>query len=461
MAIRHSQEIALSARLAATNVLLSVERGRSTLAAAIERARPQVEDARDTALLMELASGVTRWRAELDARLVPHLRHSLDTLAPEVRAILRLAAYQLHHLDRVPDHAIVNESVELTRTLGQPRAAGFVNAVLRNLIRARNGKNPLPKRPVDGAYANAAVEYLSITLSHPRWLVERWLTRFGFDACERWCQFNNTAPDVTLRPIGTTAAALVARLEAEGLEASLGRYVTGAVRIGAGVFGKLPPDVRDDVLIQDEGSQLVACAAGATAGERVLDVCAAPGGKTLILASGVGASGLIVAADRRAPRVKLLRETLKSRPGLVFVLAVDAIKGLPFSDTFDRVLLDAPCSGLGTIRRDPDIKWNRAEADLSRFAQAQTAMIANAARTVRPGGSLIYSTCSSEPEENEAVVDAFLAANSDFSLAPLALGGECGHATGVLDPLGRMRTWPFEHGLDAFFAARLVRRNAA
>lgn len=450
-----------SPRLAAARALVSLERGRSTLAAEIEAARPGMGDPRDAALLMELASGATRWQAELDARLAPHLRRPLDTLAPEVRAILRLAAYQLHHLDRVPDHAIVHESVELTRALGRARAAGFVNAVLRNLIRRRGKIDALPPRPRDTADRDAALTYLSITLSHPRWLVSRWLDRVGFDATERWCQFNNRPPDIALRAIGLDGQTLINRLRQDGVEASAGAYVASAVRIPGGAFGKLSPKIRQHVLIQDEASQLVALTAGVRSGERVLDVCAAPGGKTIVLASALEPGGVIVAADRRPARVRLLRATLAHAGVRAPVVALDALGPLPFADRFDRVLLDAPCSGLGTIRRDPDIKWNRQESDLLRYASAQRAMIAHAAKVVRPGGSLIYSTCSSEPDENERVVEAFLASHPEFSLAPLADPGAAPDSPPVLDEGGRLHTWPFKHDLDAFFAARLVRRNAA
>ena len=450
-----------SARLSAARALVALERGHTTLAAEIEKARSEISDPRDSALLMELASGVTRWQAELDARLSPQVRRPFDTLGPEVRAILRLAAYQLHHLDRIPDHAIVNESVELTRALGRPRAAGFVNAVLRNMIRARGKADLLPKRPGDMSARQAAIDYLSITLSHPRWLVERWLDRVGLDACERWCRFNNTSPEITLRPIGIESDALVSQLKAADIDASAGHFVIDAVRIPAGSFAKFPAGLKHQVLIQDEASQLVASVTGAASGERILDVCAAPGGKTIVLAGAVGPDGHIVAGDRRPSRVRLLRSTLAHAGINVPVLALDALTGLPFTDSFDRVLLDAPCSGLGTIRRDPDIKWNREESDLIRFASAQRAMIAHAAAVVRPGGSLIYSTCSSEPDENERVVEAFLASNSAFSLAPLTPGADCPAAATALDDRGRLHTRPFEHGLDAFFAARLVRREAA
>ena len=451
-----------SPRLAAARALVALERGRNTLTGELERERPDVTDPRDIALLMELTSGVTRWRAALDARLAVHVRRPLDELVPEIRAILRLAAYQLHHLDRIPDHAIVNESVELARSMGQPRAAGFVNAVLRNLIRGRHGKSGLPERPADTQDRDKALDYLSIALSHPRWLAARWLDRVGFDACERWCQFNNAPPDVTLRAVGSTDdVALRAALNDAGIEASSGEYVTTAVRVPAGALGKIPADVRRQILIQDEASQLVACAAGTIAGDRVLDVCAAPGGKTVMLAQAAGSTGAVIAADRRASRVRILKKTLAHAGVVAPVLALDALTGLPFADRFDRVLLDAPCSGLGTIRRDPDIKWNRQETDLQRFADAQLTMLGHAAGVVRPGGSLIYSTCSSEPDENEAVVDSFLASHADFALVPLEFGADCPNPGRVMDDRGCLRTRPFAHGLDAFFAARLVRRNAA
>jgi 16S rRNA (cytosine967-C5)-methyltransferase len=450
-----------AARLAAIRVLAALEGGRTTLATEVERERPELADRRDHALFLELAAGATRWRAELDARLAPHLHHPLDELAPELRAILRLAAYQLHHLSRIPAHAIVHESVEAARALRQSKATGFVNGVLRSLVRARRRPDGLPARPPDSGNREAALDYLSITLSHPRWLVARWLDRVGFDACERWCQFNNASPEPAVRPLHEGAAALIARLKDEGVDGSPGRFVAEAVRLPAGSLGRLSPATRRALLIQDEGSQLVASLAGARPGERVLDACAAPGGKTIILAAGVGPGGLVVAGDRRRARVALLRATLANAGVAAPVLALDVEAGLPFLAIFDRVLLDAPCSGLGTIRRDPDIKWRRQPEDLAALAAAQAAMLARAAEAVRPGGELIYATCSSEPEENDEIVDGLLASSSKFAPAPFGAALPGTDAARAIDERGRLRTWPFEHGLDAFFAARLVRREAA
>jgi 16S rRNA (cytosine967-C5)-methyltransferase len=457
------------ARLAAVRVLVALDAGRTTMAAELERERPELADRRDQALFLELAAGTTRWRAALDARLGAHARRPLAELAPELRAILRLATYQLHHLDRIPEHAIVHESVEAARALGQARATTFVNAVLRNMIRARGQKSPLPPRPAAGAHVETdteqdterALDYLSVTLSHPRWLVARWLARVGFEACERWCLFNNASPDIAVRLIDGDSAQLMALLGEHGIEAVPSRYVPGAVLLRAGGLGRLPPDFRQRLIVQDEGSQLVGRLAGGAAHDRVLDVCASPGGKTLMLAQAVAPGGVVIAGDVRPARVALLRATLERGRIPARVLALDAAADLPFGPVFDRVLLDAPCSGLGTLRRDPDIKWKRRPEDLTRFAAAQHAMIAHAAACVRPGGALIYATCSSEPEENDEVVRMFLEQTPAFELGVLETGAALPDAVAALDAQGVLHSSPPAHALDAFFAAMLVRRPAA
>jgi 16S rRNA (cytosine967-C5)-methyltransferase len=439
---------------------VAVERGRTTLAAEVERERPDLPDRRDRALYLDLTAGTLRWQAAIDARLGACLHRPLDTLAPEVRAVLRLGVYQIHYLDRVPPHAIVYESVDVTRALGQVRAAGFVNGVLRSLLRARARPGVLPVRPVDSRDLDAALAYLSITLSHPRWLVARWLDREGFDACERWCRANNAPPEVTVRPLDTAPEVMIARLRQHHVDARPATFAPGAIRLAAGGLGRLDAATRDALLVQDEASQLVACLAGTAPGERVLDACAAPGGKTAILAAAAGPAGLVVAGDRRPARIALLRATLARARAGALVVALDAEAGLPFGPVFDRVLLDAPCSGLGTLRRDPDIKWRLRPEHLPRLATAQAAMLRHAADAVRPGGTLVYATCSSEPDENDEVVDRFLAGAPHFRAEPFSAGPAPG-ARETIDDRGRLRTRPFAHGLDAFFAARLVRREGA
>jgi 16S rRNA (cytosine967-C5)-methyltransferase len=447
-------------RSAAVRVLIALERGRTTLASEVERGREALAAQRDRALLLELAAGTLRWRNELDAVLAGHSQRPVADLDVAVRAVLRLGVYQIRHLDRVPDHAVVHQSVELVRALGRPRAAGFVNAVLRSVLR-RPGVPQLPRRPRPGAAVHDQLAYFTITLSHPEWLAQRWLSRHGFEQAEAWCLFNNRAPDVTVRNTGSASTGeILAELAAAGVDATGGRVVRDAIRLPAGALGRLPGHLRGQLHVQDEGSQLVALAVDAHPGDRVLDACAAPGGKTTVLARAMEGRGLIVAADARPSRVRLLRAML-ARAGVdAGVVLIDLMRRLPFQASFDRVLVDAPCSGVGTLGRDPDLKWSRSAEDLGRFADAQRTMIAHAAEAVRPGGRLVYATCSSEPDENERVVDAFLGGDARFTLEPIgSVPGTTG--TDWIDERGCLRTLPFRDGLDAYFAARLVRRRNA
>jgi len=449
------------ARFAAVNVLLAVERGRTTLAAEIERARRDLEDARDRALVIELATGTLRWQARLDALLAQCSRRPLDNIAPEVRAIVRVSAYQLDHLTRIPAHAILNDAVELTRALGTPRAAGFVNAVLRSFVR-RRAKLSLPARPPADADAKARISYLATTMSHPAWLVTRWLDRYGFDATERWCEFNNATPSMSVRSTGRLGVTdIIAALQAAGIDAHPAPHVADAIRLAPGALGRIPGALEAEILVQDEASQILAHSVGAQPGERVLDLCAAPGAKTLVLSQDLDDRGLLVAADYRRSRVRLLAATLERMSVQAAVVALDARRPLPFGPVFDRVFVDAPCSGLGVVSRDPDLKWAREASELPAFARAQTTILRSAADAVRPGGTLVYATCSSEPEENERVVEAFRGADERFSRERAVPGPLVRNGPSFVDAAGHLRTLPFRDGLDAFFAAVLVRRKGA
>jgi 16S rRNA (cytosine967-C5)-methyltransferase len=446
-----------SVRLAAARVLVAVERGRTTLAAEIERGRADLGMARDRGLLLELVAGTLRWQNALDAQLNACSRRPMARIDPHVRATLRIAAYQLLELERVPDHAAVHEAVETVKALGLARAAGFVNAVLRALV--RTATPPLPARPATVEDRRAALEYLSVALSHPRWLVDRWLDRYGFDATETWCRFNNDAPEVSIRPAaGHSAEGVLGRLLDSGIAATRGHVLPDVIRLPAGSFGRLDSDIRALVTVQDEGSQLVARAVGARPGERVLDVCAAPGGKTVVLGTAMRGKGLLVASDVRPNRVALLRASISRAALPASLVALDATSTLPFSPVFDRVLVDVPCSGLGTLRRDPDLKWSRRAGDLPALAANALRILEQASQVVRPGGRLVYATCSSEPDENEAVVESFLARNETFAAASFEFGNEGSEAGRVIDARGFLRTLPFRDGLDAYFAAALARR---
>lgn len=445
------------ARLAAFEALRRAhgERGGGQdLASALATARRIARDPRDRALATELALGVERWRSSLDATITAVSHRGTDDIDFAALLALRLAIFQLRHLTRTPAHAVVDDAVELAKQGGAARAAGFVNGVLRRLL--RDGVDVgLPPRPADTADAETWVTYLAVSLSHPAWLVRRWIDRHGRQNAEAWARFNNAAAPLTLR-INTrrvTADAVRARLETEGIAtARAGHAPHALVPIEGNPFATSLID-EGAVAIMDESSQLVGALAASVLGGVVLDACAAPGGKTLILACDRAREGMLIAADRRPRRITLLRRTL-GRLGLgdVPVVAHDVSRGVPFT-RLDGVLVDAPCSGLGTIRRDPDIRWRRREEDLPALASAQVEMLAQAAIALAPGGRVVYATCSSEPDENERVVEAFLARHPAFRRDR----PEDPRFAPFLDDRGDFRTLPFRDGLEAFYASVLTR----
>lgn len=445
------------ARVAAYDALQALTAARVDLPAALARSRERLPDARDRALAADIVTGTLRWQRRLDHLIEQFARRPLAKVDPAVLIILRGSVYQLLHLDRVPASAVVDDAVDLTRYAGKASAAGFTNAVLRALLRERH-RLPLPPRPASADPA-AARAYLGITHSHPEWLVDRWLDRYGLEASERWVRFNNETPRLTLRAntLRARREAIAAALAAHGIDTMPTRYAPDGLIVTSG--NPLAAPVAGAFQVQDEASQLVALTVGAQPGERILDLCASPGGKTLALAADMHDRGLLAACDVRPARVRLLRDTVRAGgAGCVRLVRVPVSGALPFTGGFDRVLVDAPCSGLGTIRRDPDIRWRRTEGDLAAFARDQLALVERAADVVRPGGRLVYATCSSEPEENEAVVDALLARRPDFARLDLRNAGPPAIAP-LVDDHGRLRTLPFAHGLEAFFAAALVRRD--
>lgn len=445
------------ARTAAYHALRAVSAQGQDLPGALAHSRRALEDDRDRALAAEIVIGTIRWLRSVDFLIEHFAKRPIRRLDPEVVTILRLSIYQLLHLDRVPASAVVDDAVDLTRAARKPSAAGFVNAVLRSLVRQRH-KLPLPARP-DTASREAQREYLGITHSHPDWLVGRWLTRYGFDATEAWTQFNNEAPALTLRVNTLRATVDEARraLAEDGVETERAPHAPDGLIVTEGNPLRRPADGL--VFVQDEASQLVPLVVDARPGERVLDLCASPGGKTTAMAAAMRDSGIVVASDVRPRRMELLAQTARASGARAIQVVRVATKGmLPFGAVFDRVLVDAPCSGLGTIRRDPDIRWRRLEADLPELAAQQLDLLTRAAATVREGGRLVYATCSSEPEENEQVVDAFLAANPGFGLIDLAAEPLPPAVTTLIDARGLFRTLPFRDRLEAFFAAALQRR---
>jgi 16S rRNA (cytosine967-C5)-methyltransferase len=439
------------ARIAAYETVVAVAAGRADLPSALARARTKLSDDRDRALAGEIATGTLRWQAAFDHVITVFAGRAPGKLDPEVLAILRISMFQLLHLDRVPAAAVVDDAVELARKAGKRSASGFVNALLRRVSRERAAL-PLPEKP--------PLDYIAIALSHPRWLAERWIARHGVDAATAWARFDNAPAPLTLRAnlLRVTRDQLIGDLRREGVETEAARFAPNALIVTSG-NPLLTPIAHSGVfVVQDEASQLVGEFVAASPGERILDACASPGGKTTQMAASTGGRGTIVAADVRGRRLDLLARTVTESGAMnVRVVQSNARAAPPFRQVFDAVLVDAPCSGLGTIRRDPDIRWRRSESDLAALAAAQLEMVTHLALVIRPGGRLIYSTCSSEPEENEHVVRAFLATHADFRRDTPAAFASRPELAALLDDEGALKTLPFRDRLEAFFAASLRR----
>jgi 16S rRNA (cytosine967-C5)-methyltransferase len=424
--------VATGARRAALRVLLDTERGGPTLADRLAAGDVDTLPARDRAFLHELVLGTLRRRAALDFACAHLLDGPFSRLDAPVQAALRLGTYQLLHM-RVPARAAVSESVELARE-SAPRAAGLVNAVLRRL--AREGPPAFPDAARD------PLGWMTTTGSLPQWLAVRWLARLGpatavararalLDPPPTVFRYNPRVPDAQ------------ERARAEGL-APRPLSVPGAW-IAEGRAAEL--SAKGVLYLQDQGSQMAAHLAAE--GTLVLDACAAPGGKTTLLADLLGERGRVVAAEASLPRLGRMAG-LVERWGAPSVRLVGAdARRPPFRRLFDSVLLDAPCTGLGTLSRHPDIRWRTAERDLVRHSRRQRELLESVAACVRPGGRLVYSVCSGEPEEGEQIVAAFLQAHPEFRPAALpdwaASFAEGGYAS----------TRPERDGGDAFFVARL------
>jgi 16S rRNA (cytosine967-C5)-methyltransferase len=302
-----------------------------------------------------------------------------------------------------------------------------------------------------------ATFYLSVTLSHPEWLVSRWLDRYGFDATEAWAMFDNSPAALTVRAntLRISREDLAIALARYDVETTPTRYARNGLTVVRGNPLLRPLADQGLFLVQDEASQLVAELTAVRPGERVLDACASPGGKTTAMAAMMENRGLIVATDLRGKRVDLLRRTVASAAATcAHAVQANVSAVLPFNATFDCVLLDAPCSGLGTLRRDPDIRWRRTEESLTPLAATQLDMLNRTAGVLTPGGRLVYATCSSEPDENEDVIERFLAEHPEFGRAPELIGRD--HEQ-FRTPSGDFRTLPFRDQLEAFFAAILVK----
>ncbi len=451
-----------SARKIAVEILGRLESGDKTLDYLMEAVDQQTPfpDRRDRAFLQTLVYGVLRWKSRLDGALAQLSKIRLDKIDPHVHNILRVGLFQLYYLDRVPPSAAVNTSVALAKAFAAPWTVRFVNAVLRNAA----SRPPLPpyRKP-----PRKAAERLALEAAIPRWLCDRWINRFGLAVATTVCEAVNRIPPVTLRTntLRTDREALLAALQpyAEMVSACScapeGIFLRGLTR----AVPDLPAYAQGLFQVQDEAAQLIGHIVAPRPEERVLDACAGLGGKTGHLAQLMDNRGLVTAVDREPAKLsRLCTEMARLGINVVQSLARDletVSEAAPLSTdgAFDRVLLDAPCSGLGVLRRNPDTKWSAGAKALHRLAAVQERLLTQAAALVKPGGTLAYVVCSTEPEETRSVIRAFLSAAPMFEIWPIT-DVPAIPAAGIT-PEGFFTTWPALLDMDGFFCARLKRRR--
>jgi 16S rRNA (cytosine967-C5)-methyltransferase len=423
------------ARAAAFEILTRIENTDAYASEMLHSSRWAKLSTADHGLMTELVMGVLRWRSVLDARIAEHATQPLLKLDIEVLTALRLGAYQLLFLDRIPAHAAVNESVELVKQARKRSAGGMVNAVLRKIDKGSSDRNDT---------------------SHPEWLVKRWTRTYGEDAVKKICAYDQITPKTAIR---ADRPAVIEELERSGIQLQPATFLANAFAVDGNIT-QTRAFCERRLIIQDEASQLVALLVGQ--GVMILDCCAAPGGKTRIMAQQ-NPDSTVVAMELHPHRAALLRKLVANDN--IRVMSADA-RQIPLDKKFDRVLVDAPCSGTGTLARNPEIKWRLKVEDITRLQAYQLEILSAAMNHVSPHGRVIYSTCSLEPEENERVVDAALAANPELrvinsreELQRLKDNREL-----IIDDLDSLlsgsylRTIPGVHPSDGFFAAILEKK---
>lgn len=445
------------ARAAAFDILIRVERQSSYASELLHSRTYDRLTLIDHSLATELVMGVLRWRPLLDSQIAESSAQRLSKLDLEVLTAIRLAVYQLGWLSRVPARAAINESVELVKRARKRSAAPFVNAVLRKLA-ASGSAHQLPSM-----LSGLSAEDIATSSAHPLWLVERWIQAYGLVLVRRICEYDQSVPVTTIR---IRRQEVEGQLKVEGVELGPGALLSSARRVLGGDITKSAAFRAGSAVIQDEASQLVAAVVGT--GVNILDCCAAPGGKTTAIADRNSGAD-IAAVDLHPHRARLLKKLLSAngsdsgtKPRQIQVIAADA-RNLPFATKFERVLADVPCSGTGTIARNPEIKWRLTPEDLVDLQVRQVAILHSAMAQVVQGGRLIYSTCSLEREENEDVLELTLAEDRSFRVIDCRAELEKLRDEGELiwpDPSsltrGRyLRTLPGVHPCDGFFAAIL------
>lgn len=407
----------------------------------------------DKPLLTELVYGTLQNKLALDYMLTPFVKKP-QKVAPWVMQLLRMSLYQMVYLEKIPDRAAIHEAVELTKKRGHKGISSLVNGVLRSVQREGVPAFDAIKDPV---------KRLSIETSHPLWLVQEWVEAYGFEAAESMCRIHLVPPKQTLRvnQMKKTRTALQQELMDAGIETELGDLSEDALKLMKGSIVSTPFFQEGFVTIQDESSMLVARALDPQPGEMVLDACAAPGGKSTHIAERMNDEGKIVSLDLHEHKVKLIKQAAK-RLNLTHIeaKALDARKASDHYDdaSFDRILIDAPCSGFGVIRRKPDMKYTKSSEDSARLATIQQSILHETAQLLKPGGTLVYSTCTMDPTENQQVIHAFLQEHQDFE-PDLSLNERLPEQVAPFVQNGSVQILPHYFGTDGFFICSMRKKG--
>ena len=453
MEITEATPIYAGARGTAIKILNRVERTDAYLDKLLdfELRSKEIADL-DKSLLAEIVHGVMRWQARLDWVLNGFTHGNFSKSEINIKNSLRVALYQILFLNQVPHYAAVNEAVEFVKRLRGEKSANLVNAVLRNIIRTIDGIH-YPK-PEDNL-----IQYLSVYYSHPQWLVKRWINRFGKEETEKLLIVNNEVPPLTLRinKLKIPAAEFLSLLEQRNITYQGSSFIDHFIKVKSlSSISQLDVFQKGYFSIQDESAALPVLLLGPLPGDRVIDMCAAPGGKTTFIGELMNNQGEILAVDKYETKLRLIH-TGCERLGITNVQLLVADSSELVTEPADKILVDVPCSGFGVLRKKPDIKWKREPEDIPRLTTLQLTLLENASRLLKPGGVLVYSTCTMEPEENEEVIGTFLAKHSEFRIDDAAAVVN----KSIVSSAGFVETFPHRHHLDGSFAARLVKDSNA
>ena len=442
---------AATSRDAALQALHSVEVNASYADLSLERILKHSSlDPRDKRLATELTFGCIRWQRRIDYLIDAFLKGDAGRLDVYTRNILRLGVYQLFFLDRIPDYAAISEAVIQAKRFSSRGSSSLVNGVLRSMAE-RGSTVVFPDRD------EKPVEYLSIFYSHPEWMIKRWIARYGFDGAEKLCQANNSVAQLSVRAnlLKGSRDELVTALKQEDVSAAPGRYSDTSLTITAkGSITSLEAYRAGLFQVQDESATLVSSLLDPEPNELIVDLCAGPGGKATNIAELMNDEGVVIAVDIRPSRLKFVLDNAR-RLGLNMLSGVVADGRTFQARGADRIIVDAPCSGLGVLRRRADLRWRMSEKEIENLCELQLALLLNIADSVRPGGVLVYSTCTIEPEENESVITNFLELRDDFLLE----NAEDFVNSDLVDENGFLSTFPPRDGIDGAFAARLLKKH--